>query len=74
MVKKRDQRPTGRQEINLSGREGGTFFLVGCAMKWCRQLKLDPGPILADATSGDYEHLLRVLDDHFGQYVDFCRS
>jgi len=60
--------------IDLDGPDGNAFFLLGKANGWAKQMGLDWEPIQKDATSGDYEHLLQVLDKHFGSVVDFERS
>lgn len=60
-------------EIDLSGPEGNAFCLLARASLLAKQLGLDFGPIREDACSSDYEHLLEVLDKHFGNVVDFIR-
>jgi hypothetical protein len=49
------------------------FALIGLALRWAKQLGRDPKPILRDMRSGNYEHLLAVLDREFGEYVTFER-
>jgi hypothetical protein len=60
-------------EIDLSGPDGNAFALLGMAKSWARDLQLDWAPIRDEAMSGDYEHLLETLDEHFGELVDFIR-
>lgn len=60
-------------EIDLAGPEGNAMFLLGNARNWSKQLGLNTEEIQKDAMSGDYEHLLQVLDKHFGHIVDFIR-
>ena len=56
-------------EIDLTGPQGNAFFLIGSAKKWAKQLGLDADEIQKDMMSGDYEHLLSVIEKHFGDYV-----
>jgi len=60
--------------VDLDGPEGNAFVLLGYASNWAKQLGLDNEEIQKDAMSGDYEHLLEVLDKHFGHLVDFVRD
>ena len=48
--------------IDLTGPQGNAFVLLGMAKGWARDLGLDFEPIQKEATSGDYENLLEVLD------------
>jgi hypothetical protein len=59
--------------VDLTGPDGNAFALLGMAKKWARILSLDFNSIEDDALSSDYEHLLSVLDNHFGDYVIFER-
>jgi hypothetical protein len=59
--------------VDLSGPEGNAFCLLGMGRRWARQLGKDWEPIQAEATSGDYETLLGVMDREFGALVDFQR-
>lgn len=59
--------------IDLTGPDGNAFVLLGMAKGWARQLGLDFDIINEEATSGDYENLLQVLDGYFGDYVIFER-
>ena len=55
--------------IDLTGPEGNAFVLLGYARRWAKQLNLDWAPIEEGMMSGDYEHLLSVLEKHFGDYI-----
>lgn len=59
--------------IDLTGPQGNAFVLLGMAKGWARDLGLDFEPIQKEATSGDYENLLEVLDSYFGDLVIFER-
>lgn len=72
MIKKKTK-AKGPIEVDLTGPEGNCYCLLGMAKHWAEQLEKDWEPIHKDATSGDYEHLLQVLDREFGEYVTFLR-
>jgi len=59
--------------IDLTGPDGNAFVLLGKAKSWSKELGLDFSKIQAEATSGDYENLLQVLDNYFGDFVIFER-
>lgn len=66
----------GKPVVDLTSSAGNAFVLLGLAESWAKQCgytaeehkKLDD-----DLTSGDYEHLVSVLDEHFGSMVIFLR-
>lgn len=66
MIRNKQPRPL---IIDLTGPDGNAFALMGYASRFARQLGIDAKPILDDMTSSDYEHLLEVFDNHFGDYV-----
>jgi hypothetical protein len=55
--------------IDLTGPEGNAFCLMAYAKRFARQLGLNGDQIISEMKSGDYEHLLKVFDEHFGDYV-----
>ena len=59
--------------IDLTGPQGNAFCLLGTARTLANQLSKDPKPILDDMKSGDYEHLINVFEEHFGDYVTLYR-
>lgn len=66
----------GPQEsvINLNGPDGNAFNLMAYAKQWSKEMGIDSGPLLKEMMNGDYEHLLKVLDDTFGSMVTFIRN
>ncbi len=66
---KLDRKP----EIDLTGPSGNAYVLLGLADKWAKELGLDHEKIEEDMKSGNYEHLLEVLEENFGEYVDLIR-
>ena len=57
--------------IDLTGPDGNAFALMAYAKRFATQLGWsDRGSSLIDEMmSGDYEHLLKVFDKAFGEYV-----
>ncbi len=64
----------GKPVIDLSGPEGNAFSLLAMAEKFAEDLNLDAPAILEDMRSSDYEHLLDVFEEHFGEYVTLDRD
>lgn len=62
------KKTSGPQVIDLTGPQGNAFNLLGTARNAASQLHVDPEPILKDMMKGDYEHLIKVFDKHFGEY------
>lgn len=67
------QKKHRKPQIDISGPAGNAFALLGYASHYARSLGLDEAAIVADMESGSYEHLLKVFDQHFGEYVDLIR-
>lgn len=65
--------PKRKQQIDLKSPQGNAFFLLGTAGKLAKQLGLDEEAILEDMKSSDYEHLIQVFDQHFGDFIDLVR-
>jgi len=63
------EKPTGPVVIDLTGPDGNAFALMGYAKRFAKQLDLDSNKIISDMTSGDYENLIQVFDDNFGDFV-----
>lgn len=71
-IKKKSQR-RGKLQYDLTGPAGNAFAVLGNAKVWAKDLGLDWNAIHKEATSGDYEHLIQVMDKYFGDHVDFLR-
>ena len=68
----RKKQPQKEIIIDLTGPDGNAFALMGYARRFARQLgysKEDQDQLLKLMTSGDYENLVGVFDDHFGSFV-----
>jgi len=60
--------------IDLNGPQGNAFVLLGYARDLGRQLNIDFKPIVDEMTSGDYENLLDVFYENFGDFIDWNRD
>lgn len=63
--------------IDLDGPEGNAWAMLGLASSLGKKLGLseeERDKIRDDMTSGDYENLIKVFDDHFGAYVILERT
>jgi hypothetical protein len=72
MILKKEEQEDKRPVIDLTGPDGNAFALMGNVKRWCRDLSFteeNTSLILADMQSGDYDHLLEVVEENFGQYV-----
>jgi hypothetical protein len=72
-IKSKASMPHRKIEVDLTGPEGNAFCLLAMAKGWAKDLDKDWEPLRKEATDGDYEHLLKVLDREFGMFVDFLR-
>ena len=59
--------------VDLTGPDGNAFMLLAKARRWARDLGLDYERIHEEATIGDYENLVSVLDNYFGDFIVFER-
>lgn len=63
----------GKLTIDLSGPQGNAFALIGLAQDLGKKSDYTKQEITAlreDMMSGNYDHLLQVFDQHFGDLVD----
>jgi hypothetical protein len=66
----RDKKQQSEIVIDLTGPQGNAFFLLGYARKLAKQLDFeDVDGLIDDMQSSDYEHLIQVFDEHFGDFV-----
>jgi len=57
------------RKYDISGPDGNAFAVLGNVASWLRQCGVDRAEIdrwHAEATSGDYEHLLKVCSEATG--------
>lgn len=62
-----------KMEIDLTGEQGNAFVLMGIAGRLAKQLNKDKENIIKRMMAGDYENLLKVFEEEFGDYVDLYR-
>ena len=55
--------------IDLTGPDGNAFALMTYADRFAKQLDLDSVTIKAEMREGDYENLIKVFDEWFGDFV-----
>jgi len=57
--------------IDLTGPDGNAFALMGYAKRFAKQLgwKDNGSALINEMMEGDYEHLLEVFDNAFGEFV-----
>jgi hypothetical protein len=60
-------------EIDLTGPDGNAFVLIGYANRLAKQLGLDGRAIQKEMIDGNYEHLVKTFDKHFGEFVTLYR-
>ena len=69
MIREKQQH-SGPIIIDLTGPDGNAFALMGLANRLGKQLDFEDIPgLLEEMQAGDYEHLLQVFDEHFGDFV-----
>lgn len=73
MIKSKDSIRDRGMEIDLTGPQGNAFFLLGTAKKLAKQLGLDGDEITKEMMSGDYENLLEIFEENFGEFVTLYR-
>ena len=65
----REKQPQTEIVIDLTGPDGNAFALMGYAKRFAKQLGLDGNKITNEMMEGDYENLLQVFDNYFGDFV-----
>lgn len=61
-----------RLVIDLTGPEGNAFYLLGQARSLAKQLDYsqeETDTLLDKMKESDYDNLLKVFDEHFGDYI-----
>jgi len=65
----RKKQPKKEIVIDLTGPDGNAFALMAYADRFAKQLDLDSVTIKAEMMNGDYENLIKVFDEWFGDFV-----
>ena len=69
-----EKTPTDKIIINIDGEKGNAFSLLGDAKNLAQQLGMNYHTILDEMTQGDYIHLLKTFEFHFGEYITLQTS
>ena len=62
----------GKIVVDLTGPEGNAFALMALAKDIGRKIgysREEINEMISDMMSSDYDHLVQVLDDHFGDFI-----
>jgi len=76
MILKKEDQYQGKPVIDLTGPDGNAFALMAHVKRWSRELDFTKECtefIMNDMKSGDYEHLLEVIEINFGEYIIMLR-
>ncbi len=66
----RTKQPNDEMVIDLTGPDGNAFALMAYAKRYGKELGYNYLDIIAEmANAGDYEKLLTVFDNYFGEYI-----
>ena len=65
----RKKQPNNKVVIDLTGPDGNAFALMAYADRFAKQLDLDSVTIKAEMREGEYENLIKVFDEWFGDFV-----
>ena len=68
MIRKKNK-AKGKRIIDLTGPEGNAFVLMGIAKEYARQMRIDGNDVVREMMKGDYEELIKVFDEYFGDFV-----
>lgn len=61
-------------QYELSGPDGNVFAVMSYARKLGEELDMPVRPTIEEMTQGDYNHLLSVFNEHFGDYVELTMN
>ena len=67
-IKNLSEKPN-RIEIDLSGPDGNAFVLTGTAKRLAKQLDKDADEIISRMMNSNYERLVQIFDEEFGDFV-----
>lgn len=80
MIKSIDEKAGLPLEIDLTGPGGNAFALIAVARKLGNQINknrggeyIDVKSMIVDMMSGDYEHLLEVMEKYLGEHITMYR-
>jgi len=59
--------------IDLTGPSGNAYALLGYASKFSEPFDINFEEVREKMMSGDYENLVTVFEEYFGEYVEIIR-
>jgi len=59
--------------IDLNGPDGNAFVLLGIAKDLAHKNKFSWDSIYKELTDGDYDHLIKTMENYFGDQILFLR-
>jgi len=72
IIKKRNNH-NERIVLDLTGPDGNAFVILGIAKNLCKKLNMDWEVVSKKMMAGDYENLIAVFEDYFGDFVTMYR-
>lgn len=69
----KSKKPNSYIEVDLTGPQGNSFYLIGLANNLAKKLGFDGNEIRREMMSGDYENLIQVFENYFGSIVILYR-
>ena len=72
-IKSIEELQNERPKIDLTGPKGNAFYLLGYAESLSGQLNKDYKSISKRMKSGDYDNLVAVFEEEFGEFVTLYR-
>jgi len=73
MIINKNKKKEKRLEIDLTGPQGNAYCILGHAKNLAKQTGKDIQDIQNRMMSGDYENLLKVFEEEFGDFVVMYR-
>ncbi len=73
MIKDISELKNKKTIIDLTGPNGNAFVLLGLARKYSKKLGKDWEKIEEKMTSDDYDNLIKIFDENFGEFVELYR-
>ena len=73
MIVNKNKKKERRIEIDLTGPQGNAFAILGCARDLAKATGKNFENIKKRMKSGDYENLIKVFEEEFGDYVIMYR-
>lgn len=73
MIINADELEPTKPTVDLRGPGGNAYALMGFVKAIADRKGVDFEPIQKDMMSGDYEHLLEVVEKHFGDDIILIR-